>query len=238
MQRTASSGSFGSFDSMSFRSVNSTGVQEVVAEAQKPVDMSHEKASSFSSLPQSSPSTAFNGLDLFNEPFAPQNTTSTPKTVGDSQSPESLLPQPLDLFQQSPISSFPPLTEQQSSEILQPSPLNFTGQPQQESIASLSGKTSDVVMPQEGGWATFDASQNLSIMGSQNSVPAAEPSSVGNDLRDLDPFSLDQSSSSPKPPTVELAASTHALWHNSLQNAETTTNNTQVSIILYEDHSG
>lgn len=236
MQRTASSGSFGSFDSMSFRSVNSTGVQEVVAEAQKTVDMSHEKASSFSSLPQSSPSTAFNGLDLFNEPFAPQNTT--PKTVGDSQSPESLLPQPLDLFQQSPISSFPPLTEQQSSEILQPSPLNFTGQPQQESIASLSGKTSDVVMPQEGGWATFDASQNLSIMGNQNSVPVAEPSAVGNNLRDLDPFSLDQSPSSPKPPTVELAASTHTLWHNSLQNAETTTNNTQVSIILYEDHRG
>ncbi|KAH6828643.1 hypothetical protein C2S53_006641 [Perilla frutescens var. hirtella] len=219
-QRTVSSGSFGSFDSMSFKSVNSTGLREAVDETQQTVEMSPEKASSIPSLPQSS-STAFNGLDLFNEPFAQQ-------TVCNSQSPESSLPQPLDLFQQSPISSAPTPTEQQPSEILQPLPLNFTGLPQQNSVASLNGKSSDVVMPQKGGWATFDVSQNLLIMGSQNSIPAAVPSSDGNILRGFDPFSLDQNSSGQKLPSVELSASTHTLWHDNLKNAETTTSNTQL----------
>lgn len=221
MQRTISSGSIGSFDSMSYKSVNSMGLQEA---AQQSVEMSHEKASSFPSVPQSSTSTTFNGLDLFNKPFTPQNVTSPPKTVGISQPPESLLSQPLDLFQQTSISSAPTVTEQQPLPTLQPSPLYFTGLPQQQPIASFDGKTSDVVTAQKGGWATFDVSQNSLITGSGNSI-----TSDGNNLRVFNPFPLYHSASTQKAPVLEPPASTHTLWLGNLQNAETTTNNTQVS---------
>ncbi|XP_041998280.1 probable ADP-ribosylation factor GTPase-activating protein AGD14 isoform X1 [Salvia splendens] len=222
-QRTSSLGSIGSFDSMSFKSVSSVAATE----AQLSVGTSQEKASPLVSLPQSSASSSFNGLDLFNEPFSPQNTTS-PKTVCNSQSPETLLPQPLDLFQQSPISSAPTLTEQQPSETLRHAPLEFTGLPQQQPIAGFDGMTSDVVMAQKGAWATFDLSQNSLIMGSENSTPAAVPSSDGNNLLVFNPFSLDHCASNQKdPPSLEHSALTHALWQDSLQNAETTTNNTQ-----------
>lgn len=224
MQRTTSTGSIGSFDSMSFKSVNSTGLQEVETEAQQSIETSHEKASSFPSLPQSSASTTFNGLDLFNEPFAPQSITSNPTNVPNSQSPETLLPLPLDLFQQSSISSAPSLTEQQPLKTPQSSPLYFT--------SSLNGNTSDAVIPQEGGWATFDVSQNLLNIGGENSIHAVVSSSHGNNLQDLNPFSLDQSASSQKPPSLELSASIHTLWQDSQQNVEATSSN-QVSIILF-----
>ncbi|KAL1553902.1 putative ADP-ribosylation factor GTPase-activating protein AGD14 isoform X4 [Salvia divinorum] len=222
-QRTTSLGSIGSLDSMSFKSVNSVAA----AEAQQSVGTSQEKASPLPTLPQSSASSSFNGLDLFNEPFSMQNTTS-PKTVFNSQPPETLLPQPLDLFQQSPISSAPSLTEQQPSETLQPAPLKFTGLPLQQPIAAFGGMTSDVVLAQKGAWATFDVSQNSLIMGSENSIPAAVPSSDGNNLRVLNPFSLDHYASNQKdPPGLEHSVLTHALWQDKLQNAETSTNNTQ-----------
>ncbi|XP_047941685.1 probable ADP-ribosylation factor GTPase-activating protein AGD14 isoform X1 [Salvia hispanica] len=223
VQRTSSLGSIGSFDSMSFKSVSSVAA----AEAQQSVGTSQEKASPLPSLPQSSASSSFNGLDLFNEPFSPQNTTS-PKTVCNSQSPETLLPQPLDLFQQSPISSAPTLTEQQPSETLLPATLEFAGLPQPQPIAGFDGMTSDVVMAQKEAWATFDVSQNSLIMGSKNSTPAAVPSSDGNNLLVFNPFSLDHCASNQKdPPSLEHSALTHALWQDNLQNAETTTNNTQ-----------
>ncbi|KAI3446587.1 hypothetical protein Pfo_003252 [Paulownia fortunei] len=225
-QRTASSGSFGSFDSMSFKSVNSLGLQEVASEPEQSVETSHDKSSSFPSLTQSSISTTFNGLDLFVEPFAPQNVASTPMTVYNSQLPESPLPQSVDLFQQSPISSVPTFSEQQPSQTLQ-APLNLTGLSQQQSVASSNGKTSDVVMPNNGGWATFDIPSHLVPMGTENSIRAAVPSSDGNNLGNFNPFSLDQSSSSQNSASHEPSASTHTLWHDSLQNVETTTNNTQ-----------
>lgn len=233
MQRTTSSGSIGSFDSMSFKSINSMVMKEAVAEARQFVETSHEKALSCPSKAQSSTSTTFNGLDLFNEPFAPQHIMSPPKTVGTSQYPESLLPQALDLFQQSAISSAPTLTKQQPSETRQPSPLNFTGLPQQQPVDSFDGKTSDVIMAQKGGWATFDVVQSSLTVGSENSIPAAVQSSDGNNLQVFNPFSLDHSTSSQKAPFLEVTASTHTLWQDNLQNAKTTTNNTQVSIINY-----
>ncbi|KAK6127130.1 hypothetical protein DH2020_039121 [Rehmannia glutinosa] len=190
-QRTASSGSFGSFDSMSFKSVNSVGLQEIAFEPEQSVETSHDKASSVPSLLQSSTSTTFNGLDLFSEPFAPQNVSSTPH----SQLPESSVAQSVDLFQQSPISSVATFSEQQS-------------------VAS-----SDVVTPNNGGWATFDEPQNLVPMGTENSVPVAAPTSDGNNRGNFNPFSLDQSSSIQSSARHEPSASTCTLWHDGLWNA-------------------
>ncbi|KAK6127126.1 hypothetical protein DH2020_039137 [Rehmannia glutinosa] len=208
-QRTASSGSFGSFDSMSFKSVNSLGLQEIAFEPEQSVETSHDKASSVPSLLQSSTSTTFNGLDLFSEPFAPQNVSSTPH----SQLPESSVAQSVDLFQQSPISSVATFSEQQS-------------------FAS-----SDVVMPNNGGWATFDEPQNLVPMGTENSVPATAPTSDGNNRGNFNPFSLDQSSSIQSSARHEPSASTCTLWHDGVQNVETTTNNTPLWN-AFEDYPG
>ncbi|KAL0316682.1 UNVERIFIED_CONTAM: hypothetical protein Sradi_5546400 [Sesamum radiatum] len=222
MQRTASAGSTGSFDSLSLKSVNCTGLQNVASEPEKSMETFHDQTSSLPSLPQSSSSTSFSGLDLFNEPVAPQNVSSAPVTVYNSQLSGSSLAQSVDLFQQSPISSVPTLSVQQPFQTLPPSPLDINVLSQQQSVASSNRKTSDVITPNNGAWVTFDAPQNLVPMGTENSIPAAVPSSGGNNLGDFNLFSLDRSSSS------QNAASEHTLLHEGIQNVKTTTNNTQL----------
>ncbi|KAK4432006.1 putative ADP-ribosylation factor GTPase-activating protein AGD14 [Sesamum alatum] len=221
-QITASAGSTGSFDSMSLKSVNCTGLQQGASEPEKSVEMFHDKTSSFPSLPQSSNSTTFSGLDLFNEPVASQNVSSTPVTVYNSQLPGSSLAQSVDLFQKSPISSVTTFSVQQPFQTPQPSSLNINVLSQQQSVASSNGKTSDVITLSNGAWETFETPQNLVPMGTENSIPAAVPSAGGNKLGDFNPFPLDRSLSS------QNAASEHTLLHEGIQNVETTRNNTQL----------
>ncbi|KAI3444238.1 hypothetical protein Pfo_000903 [Paulownia fortunei] len=228
-QRTVSAGSFGSFDSssMSFKSVNSLGLPEVGSEPEQSAQVSHDKSSSFPSLPQSSVSRTFDELDLFSSPFAPQNVSSTPPTGSDSQVLPSSLVQSVNVVQQFPISSVPTFTEQQPSKIPQPSPLDLFGaQTQQQSAASSNGKASDLVMPNNGGWATFDMPQNVVPMGTENSALATVPSSDGNVLGSSNPFSINQSFSYQDFAGHEPSASTHTFGHESLQNVEATINST------------
>ncbi|KAL0383358.1 UNVERIFIED_CONTAM: putative ADP-ribosylation factor GTPase-activating protein AGD14 [Sesamum calycinum] len=228
-QRTGSSGSFGSFDSssMSFRSVNSLGLPEVGSEPAQSAEISHEKSSSFQSLPQSSGSVTFDGLDLFSAPFAPQNSTVTSLTDSNSQLPQSSLAESLNVVQQSPISSVPLFTEQQSSQIPERLPLDlFVALSQQQSAVSSHGKASDGVMPNSGGWATFDMPSNVVPMATENSSAAVVPSSDGNNLGNLNPFSIDQNSSYEGPTGHEPPSSIHTFGHENPQNIEATINNT------------
>ncbi|XP_011070020.1 probable ADP-ribosylation factor GTPase-activating protein AGD14 isoform X1 [Sesamum indicum] len=228
-QRTASSGSFGSFDSssMSFRSVNSLGLPEVGSEPAQSAVISHEKSSSFQSLPQSSGSMTFDGLDLFSAPFAPQNGTVTSPTGSNSQLPQSSLAESVNVVQQSPISSVPLFTEQQSSQIPEPLPLDlFVALSQQHSAVSSHGKASDAVIPNSGGWATFDMPLNVLPMGTETASAAAVPSSNGNNLGNLNPFSIDQNSSYEGPTGHEPPSSMHTFGHENSQNIEATINNT------------
>ncbi|KAL0339867.1 UNVERIFIED_CONTAM: putative ADP-ribosylation factor GTPase-activating protein AGD14 [Sesamum radiatum] len=227
--RTGSSGSFGSFDSssMSFRSVNSLGLPEVGSEPAQSAEISHEKSSSFQSLPQSSGSVTFDGLDLFSAPFAPQNSTVTSPTDSNSQLPQSSLAESLNVVQQSPISSVPLFTEQQSSQIPERLPLDlFVALSQQQSAVSSHGKASDGVMPNSGGWATFDMPSNVVPMATENSSAAVVPSSDGNNLGNLNPFSIDQNSSYEGPTGHEPPSSIHTFGHENPQNIEATINNT------------
>lgn len=220
---------------MSFKSVNSLSLPEVGSEPEQSAEVSHDKSSAFPSLPHSSVSSTFDGLDFFNTPFAPQNVTSTPPTGSNTQLPQSPLAQPVNVVQQSRISSVPMFTEQQPSQIPQPSPLDlFAALPQQQSAASSNGKASDVVMPNDGGWATFDMPQNVVPMGTENSAPAAAPSSDGNVLGNFNPFSIDQSSSHQDSTGHKPSTSTHTFGLESLQSVETTISDTHVSIILFE----
>lgn len=224
MQRTAGSGSFGSFDSnsMSFKSVNSGGSPEVSLEAERAVDISG-KSSAISSHVQPSVPGTFGGLDLFDAPFAPQNVTSQLPVGNNPQLLDSSVSHPVDLFQQHPNSSLSTSSEQQPSQTTLPSLFDlFSPLAQQQSVASSNGKISNEVVPTEGGWATFDMSHNSAPV--CNGSPAPAPSTSGN----IDPFSFDQSSSDSAGP--EPAASSTSFWHGGLQNAETTTNNVPVSI--------
>ncbi|CAA0837069.1 Probable ADP-ribosylation factor GTPase-activating protein AGD14, partial [Striga hermonthica] len=210
-RRTTSSGSFGSFDSMSFKSVNSIGLQEVVSEPEQSLDMFHNKTPSFPS-PQNSIPTTFNGLDLFSEPFAPQNVTSTPKT----HIPEQSLANPVDLFQQSSSPSVATFSELQ----------NLTAIPKQQSVAYSGGENSELVMPNNGGWATFDVPQNSLPAGTDNNntIPSSKLSPGGNKQGVVNPFSLDQSFLNPA--YHEPSASMPAVWRDGLKNVEPARNST------------
>ncbi|XP_077226431.1 putative ADP-ribosylation factor GTPase-activating protein AGD14 isoform X2 [Tasmannia lanceolata] len=79
--RTASSGSFGSFDSnsMSLKSVNSGSLVDIVIEPEQSIGTQQSGTSPFSSLPQSSASTSFSNQAPFNSSFTqPPSTTSIP----------------------------------------------------------------------------------------------------------------------------------------------------------------
>ncbi|XP_047950620.1 probable ADP-ribosylation factor GTPase-activating protein AGD14 isoform X2 [Salvia hispanica] len=205
-QRTVSLGSFGYFDSSStsFKSVDSTSFPEVVSDLGHSAEVSHDK-----STPGSSVSGAFAGLDLFKTPFAQQNASSTPPTGINSQLPESLLAQSFNDIQESSTSAVPSFSEQQPSEILQPSPLDlFTSPFQQQSVVSNKEEASNVVMSNDGGWATFDTAQNIEPIGTENSAPAAVPYSDGSILGNFNPFSTDESSSFQASAGHEPSAST------------------------------
>ncbi|GER25992.1 ARF GAP-like zinc finger-containing protein ZiGA4 [Striga asiatica] len=213
--RTTSSGSFGSFDSMSFKSVNSVGLQEVVSEPEQSLDMFHNKTPSFPS-PQNSIPTTFNGLDLFSEPFAPQNVTSAPKT----HIPDQSLASPVDLFQKSPSPSVATFGELQ----------NLTALPKQQSVAHFKGENSEMVMPDNGGWATFDVPQSSLPVGTDNTIPSLEPSPGGNKHGVVNPFSLDQSYLNHNSAYHEPSASMHAVRHDGLKNVETARNSAPVQL--------
>ncbi|GFP82109.1 probable ADP-ribosylation factor GTPase-activating protein agd14 [Phtheirospermum japonicum] len=74
----------------------------------------------------------------------------------------------------------------------------FSGLSQQHSAPSA-------VMPNDGGWATFDMMpQNVVPLGTEKSAPVAVPSSDGNVIGSFNPFSADERSS-------YLASSAHGL---------------------------
>lgn len=171
---------------------------EVGSEPVLLAEVSHEKSAAISSPPQSSVSGAYNGLDLFDTPFAPQSVSSAPPTA-------------VNAIQQSPASSVTSFFEQQPSQIAQPSPLDFFATPSQQQSA-----------PSDNGWATFDTPQNTVPIGTENSTPAAVPSSDGSVRGSSNPFSIDQSSSYQAPAGHEPSASTTTFGLESLKTVETT----------------
>lgn len=215
---------------MSFKSVLSMNFPEVGSEPEHLAEVSHDKSAPVSSLPQSTVPGAYNGLDLFSTPFAPQSVSSAPPTANNSQLPESSLPQSVNVIQQSPASSIPSFFEQQPLQILQPSSLDlFTSPSQQQSAAS------------NNGWATFDMPENIVPVGTDNSALAAPPPSDGmvrgnsNPFSvDQSPFSIDQSSSYQDSVGHEPSASSFTFGLESRKTVETTS----VSIVLLESAVG
>ncbi|XP_051150175.1 probable ADP-ribosylation factor GTPase-activating protein AGD14 isoform X2 [Andrographis paniculata] len=223
-QRTMSTGSFESGNSTSFKST-----EHPLPEVGSNPDKIHlEKSVSLPSLPQSSTSPTFDGLDLFSTPFS-QNADIAPQTGSNSQLPSELLAQSVNIELQPPVSSISSFTEQKPSQISQP-PLDlFAALSQQQPSASFNENASDVVAPDTGGWATFDIPKNPMPMGTDKSAPPPLPSSDEDILAKMNPFtfttSLHQNSSERESSAPTM---TNAFGHDCLQNVEAAVNHTEL----------
>ncbi|XP_022746363.1 probable ADP-ribosylation factor GTPase-activating protein AGD14 isoform X2 [Durio zibethinus] len=150
-QRTKSMGSFGSSDrnSMPVKSYNSGIGLGVLSEPEQTAGFYHDKAST---ITQSPVPMNHNGLDLFNTPEA-------------SAAP------PIDLFQLPATSSvsskdiFEPAALMPPANLYQPSPYTpsidlFAGIAEQPPT-TIDGKSPELPVPKNEGWATFDTSQHV-----------------------------------------------------------------------------
>lgn len=174
-QRTASSGSFESFDSnsLSFKSVNSVGLADVTSESKQTLETHSSKLSTSPSLPRSSGPGNSNAPDLFNAPSVPQNAPPTVPTK--SHLPVSLPNGSIDLFQPS-ISTGPIGNSYQSSLTLPSSSLDlFSEVPNLPSAASADEKPSCEVTSKNEGWATFDMPQHTATTGIEQFTLAPTP---------------------------------------------------------------
>uniref|UniRef100_M1AAV9 ADP-ribosylation factor GTPase-activating protein AGD14 n=1 Tax=Solanum tuberosum TaxID=4113 RepID=M1AAV9_SOLTU len=170
-QRTASSGSFESFDSnsLSFKSVNSVGLADVTSESKQTIETHSSKLSTFPSLPQSLGPGNPDGPDLFNAPSVAQNAPPTISTK--SHLPVSSPNGSIDLFQPS-ISTGPIGNSHQPSLTLPPSSLNFFSE-----VPNLPAdeKPSCEVTSKNEGWATFDMQRHTATTGIEQFTLAPTP---------------------------------------------------------------
>ncbi|XVE90269.1 hypothetical protein DITRI_Ditri20bG0065200 [Diplodiscus trichospermus] len=172
-QKTKSTGSFGSFDSnsMSVKSYNSGIGLHVVSEPEQASGFYHNKTSTSD---QSSVSVNYAGLDLFNAPEA-----SAAPPIDLFQLPAASSVSSKDIFEPTPISSMPP------GNLFQPPPATssidlFAGIAEQPPAASLDGKSLELPVPKNEGWATFDTPQHAASDPVTKSLsPAVMPSDGG-----------------------------------------------------------
>lgn len=160
-QRTASTSSFGSFNSnsMSFKSVTSENADGPF-EPDQSAGTRNNKLATFLSLPHSAVSGTSNGVDLFDSPFVSGTVTSSASAPDLFQLPTTSSTLPVDWFQTS--SPFSTLNSDQGSQNLPSSSLDFfSNMPQQHSVGSLIERSTDVVAEKNEGWATFDLPQIL-----------------------------------------------------------------------------
>lgn len=201
-QGTASSGSFGSFDnnSLSFKSI--TGSVNITREAEQSAEAHCNKSSlsgnsdsidlfslpfapkdvtstvsakDISNLPGNS-----GGVASLNAPFVSQNATFTASTANMSCAPELSSAKSLDIFE-SHVSK----NSYQLPQTLPPSSISLSSEnPQQQPSVTFSEKPSDMLVPQNEGWATFDVPDQSVPVIAQNSASAKIPSSSDNAMMD------------------------------------------------------
>ncbi|KAK4725624.1 hypothetical protein R3W88_028403 [Solanum pinnatisectum] len=174
-QRTASSGSFESFDnnSLSFKSVNSVGLADVTSETKQTIKTHSSKLSTFPTLPRSLGPENPDGPDLFNAPSVAENAPPTISTK--SHLPVSSPNGSIDLFQP-PISTGPIGNSHQPSLTLSPSSLDFFSEvPNLPSAASADEIPSREVTSKNEGWATFDMQRHAATTGIEQFTLAPTP---------------------------------------------------------------
>ncbi|XP_058204228.1 probable ADP-ribosylation factor GTPase-activating protein AGD14 [Rhododendron vialii] len=230
-QRTASLGSFGSFDS---NPMSPKSVSLVDASSEPAVSCGHHQYA-VPSLPQSSVSGNFGGLDLFDAPFVPQPITSA-SAVDFFQLPVTTTTPPVDLYQPSSISSALVSHAPQPTQTT-PSLDLFSDMPQQQPAAILTNKSPDVT-PKDEGWATFDLPQFVAPnLGIEGSTPAVAPPTDEGSLGKLPSTTLQWPAFQDS--NVHGPSSVTNPWDEGLNNVQISDNvlNTQ-SWNAFEDASG
>lgn len=186
-QRTLSTSSFGSLDTMSFKSVNSGSLKDFISESEQSAGADQDKMSNLTSLARSSNSGNFGGLDLFEARNVHQPVSSSPSSVDLFQLPPSSSAPPADFFQSPPISSASSMTTRQLPQSTTPSSDFFSETARGKLGASLN-EISPVSPSKNEGWATFDVPQpRISNPGIENLAPAIIPP---NDKESLGHFVL------------------------------------------------
>lgn len=214
-QRTASSGSFGSFDSnsMSFKSANSGNLMDVASEPEQSNGGAHQdKLSEVHTLPRSSVSghsayfapvtvtSPASSIDLFQLPAASsvpsgdifqQSSVSSVPSMNLHQATQASGPS-LDLFQQSSVSSGPTMNLHQDTQTSSSLAFDlFADINQQQLTTSLGEKLPELPVPKNEGWATFDMPPSITsiAVSAENHTSAKFPSTDGSPTRKVESFS-------------------------------------------------
>ncbi|XP_017248004.1 probable ADP-ribosylation factor GTPase-activating protein AGD14 isoform X1 [Daucus carota subsp. sativus] len=229
-QRTASTSSFGSFNSnsMSFKSVTSENADGPL-EPDQSAGSRNNKLATFLSLPHSTVSGTSTGVDLFDSPFVSETVTSSASAPDLFKLPRTST-LPVDWFQTS--SPFSTSNSDQQSQNLPPPSLDiFSDVPQPHLVGSLSERSLDVTEKNEG-WATFDVPQ-LMEPSQGNQIPTSTtavtvPPKVEVSLTDADNLLLSnttpQWSSFLDSGFTEPHSSIPDKWHESMLNFEVPSN--------------
>ncbi|KAK7336336.1 hypothetical protein VNO77_16873 [Canavalia gladiata] len=212
--RSYSSGGLVDFFSESFQA--SVSHQNKVSCAPQPSDVGSSVSSDLSKAPVA-PQPFSSSVDLFQLPAVPSQATS------------------VDLFQSSALSAISSFNESQPTKTSQSASVDFfMDLSQQPSAATSNGKSLELSVPKNGGWATFDTPQ-LTTSTAQVEIPTAVPSTMDSLQERFDPFSnLSANMEWPSAETSSvsvLSSVTSNLWHNGLWNGEE-----QVSVMETNTH--
>uniref|UniRef100_A0A1D1YB53 Putative ADP-ribosylation factor GTPase-activating protein AGD14 n=1 Tax=Anthurium amnicola TaxID=1678845 RepID=A0A1D1YB53_9ARAE len=202
-KRTASTGSFGSFDSnsMSLKSVNSGSLHDIVIETEQSTE-SQSVEVSFSSGPPSSASTLPSNMDLFHPPVVPSaSSVDLFAEVNQSSTASSLIGKSLppgnhDLFGQ-------PFVQQAATSSIGSLDLFAEINPH-SSMASLD-KPLSVPITKKEGWATFDLPHTGSASETKTTPYCTVVPPDGIDKGGFDAFPL--KSNNPSWPSTQSSAS-------------------------------
>ncbi|XP_031384370.1 probable ADP-ribosylation factor GTPase-activating protein AGD14 isoform X1 [Punica granatum] len=232
-QRTASSGSFGSFDSnsMSLKSFNSGSLVNVVPESEQVPGTHQDKISTFSqsTVPGSSgidlfqatsgPDPAATSIDLFQAPFGPEPKDSS---IDLFQAPPSI-----DLFQSSTHPAPSPI-QHQIPQTTTSASLDFFADFSQQSHATMEKTSPEPSVPKNEGWATFDSPQPTTSAPADESLTHVKvPSGEGDGREIFDMYSTLNTSltwpSSQKPDSQDAPTIAPHAWDESLSNVRAPT---------------
>ncbi|KAI6673602.1 hypothetical protein NL676_001508 [Syzygium grande] len=230
-QRTASSGSFGSFDSdfVSLQSFNSGSLADLISEP----EISGNHPDKMPTFPASTVSGSSSNVDLFKSQLAPEPVYSEASTVYLFKGATTSTAPSLDPFQLTPTHATSSTLQHQTPQASLSTSLDlFADFPQHQSDATLDSRVSELSKPKNEGWATFDSpNPTLSALGTSNSTPALISSDGGSEkfvpFSSFDPnmdWHLSQQTSS-----QDLPSSVPDLWNVGLENSQvpTTTSSTQ-----------
>lgn len=230
-QRTASLGSFGSFDSnsVSLQSFNSGSLAELTSEP----EISGNHPDKMPSFPVSIVSRSSSNVDLFKPQLAPEPVYSEASTVDLFKGAATSTASSLDLFQLPPTHTASSALQHQTPQAALSTSLDlFADFPHHQLDVTLDSRIPELAKPKNEGWATFDSpNPTLSALVNNNSTSALISNDGGSEkfvpFLSFDP-NMDWHTTQ-KTSSQDLPSSVPDLWHGGLENSQvsTTTSSTQ-----------